>query len=583
MDVNLFIPINPRVNNILADGYSITWELSAAATAQLTDEGTNPVINIYGRDAITTLVSILGVVSADSTTFAFMVNSGISEVYMTAELNGTETAASPSILLVSTNIMPEASLTSVARDEDGVPRSIAVTSDGAVKVTGVSVTNYGGDASAANQTSALAKADALLASSNSVKDAVDLNTAALSGVGLNAATILALQVSAINNFPTDYPDTNTVGAINNLASVTAKDTTVATIAANTNNALKRTDLQLTAGVLDVRETAMPTNFPDAAVLSELLTHKGLLTSIDAHMLTNNAELVVGNTISTANRDFNEVSAVTLDTIESHIAGMAPESTAIVVNTGNTAASIGVSNTKLDALISSNATLVKTTDLALTAGVLSVAESNPITDFPDSTAHTLLSTLNTSILALDAPHAITFGESLPAGTNALGSVVVTNTVLPANAATESSLSAAVTMLNTGNVNTSSLRLIATNISTKLDALLASSTNNDQVVICDELLNVTTSTDFRPESIIAPSLLTSFSKYTLQIFSYANPGSVGIYKESAINNNLYYHVLPEYRNMSLFSDTVLERDFTLVRNIMVRIIGSGQFRVRITGIN
>jgi len=583
MDVNLFIPINPRVDNILTDGYSVTWDLSAAALAQLTDEGTNPVINIYGRDAVATTVSLLGVVSADSTSFTFAVASGISEVYFTAELAGVETAASSSILLVSTNIMPEASLTSVARDEDGIPRSIAVTSDGAVKVTGVSVNNYGGDASAANQTSALTKADTLISSADNIKTAIDINTAALSGIGLNAATISALQVSAINNFPTDYPDANTVGAINSLASVVARDTTATIIAANTHNALKRTDLLLNAGVLDVRETAMPSDFPDAAVLSELSLHRGLLTSIDTYTRANNTEIVAGNVISAANRDFNEVSAVTLDAIEDHLANMEAESTAITINTGSTTANIDVSNTKLDTLIASNADLVKTADLALTAGVLAVTESNPVTDFPDATAHALLDTLNTSILALNTPQAITFNESLPTGTNALGSVVVTNTVLPANAATESSLAAAVTMLNTGNVNTSNLRLAASSIDTKLDEILTVVRNNDQVVICDALLAVSTSIDFRPEAVIAPELLTSFSKYVVQVFSYANPGNVGVYKESAIDNNVYYHALPEYKNISLFSNTVLERDFTLVRNIMIRIIGSGQFRVRITGIN
>ena len=127
MDVNLFVPVNVRVVDILADGYSITWELSAAARADLLTSPTAPAITVYGRNAITTTVGILGVVSAAQPSFIYAVPSGISEVYLTATYNGTETTASNSVTLLSTNAMPSESMTSIARDENGVARSLATT------------------------------------------------------------------------------------------------------------------------------------------------------------------------------------------------------------------------------------------------------------------------------------------------------------------------------------------------------------------------------------------------------------------------------------------------------------------------
>ena len=583
MDVNLFIPINLRVANVLADGYTVTWELTAAAaTAVLTEAGPYPALSIYGRDAITSNVSILGVVSAASVSFAFAVPSGISEVYLTATLGSTETAASSSVFLLSTNIMPEGSLNAIARDENGIARALAVTEDGVVKVTGVTVNNYGGDASAANQVSALAKADTLITSSNAIKAAVDINTSALSGVGLNAATVAALQIVAVNNIPGDFPDVGTTTAVNALSTLTAKETTLGVIANNTNNALKSTDLALSAGVLDVAQTNLPGDYPDLAVLTELQLQKALLTSVDAYTQANNTELIAGNNVAVANRDFNNASTTALGFIETNTTESLVKQSLTALNTANTVTAVTTNGTKIDDLALVNAELLKTADLALTSGVLSVTETTPVTNFPDTAAHVLLAAIDASVQAINSNHEVTFGESLPAGTNNIGMVTATNAILAPNAATESSLAAAVSMLNTGNVNTSNLRLIAANIATKLDDVLLALADNDQVIICDEVLTVSTSMNFRPEAVISPTLLSSFGSYVVQVFSYATPGVISFFKESAIDSNTYYHSLPEYKNMSLFVNAIIERDMTLVKNIMVRISSPGVFRVRITGI-
>ena len=140
-----------------------------------------------------------------------------------------------------------------------------------------------------------------------------------------------------------------------------------------------------------------------------------------------------------------------------------------------------------------------------------------------------------------------------------------------------------LLNSGNVNTSNLRLAAAATNAKLDELLAKTDRSSQIVLFDEDITVVNDVTVRPEAVIpSPELLATYSKYLIQIFSYDNPGNVSLLRESAINSNLYYHTLPNYKLMSMFASSVLEIELLTARNIAIKLSGNGDFKIRITAI-
>lgn len=582
MDINLFTPINVRVKDVLNDSYTITWDISAAAKAELANSSDIPSITIYGRDATSSIVSVLGTTSANDTKFEFAIKSGISEVYLTAKFDTNESGPSASVALLSTNIMSENYGIAIGRDEKGNVRMLATTEDGVVKVTGTTVNNYGGDASAANQVSGLAKADTLINSANDIKASVDNVNSNLGSVGLNASTVLALQTVAVTNIPNDFPDVATTSAINDFKFVAAKDSSLATIISNTNNALKSTDLSLNAGVLDSNITNFPTDFPDSALLAEQVAHRDNLINIDVSMDHANDTLTDIYTVANLNKDTNVSSLAALNGIDTRIDTSNTNLVSIASATADTNTNTQLNGTKLDGIAIMTANLLKTSDLNLTAGTLSVREANPITDFPDSVAQAKLADIQTSIDNLGNSRVITFGESLPAGTANIGSVNVSSSVLPPDAATETTLNNALNSLNVGNANTSNLRIMAAEMSSKLDAMLASYSAPKQDVVYDIVHDVNNEMIIRPEAEVEPALLTRYGKYVLQIFSYDNIGNVSLLRETALDNNNYYHTMPHYNRMAISQKAVFETELTLVRNIAIKFIGSGKFRVRITGI-
>lgn len=581
MDVNLFIPVDVKVKNVLSDSYTITWDLTAAAFADLIGATSTPALIIYGRDAVTTLVETLGTIPADATTFEFAVKSGISEVYLTAMLGAVETVPSMSVSLVSTNIMPEQLATAIGRDENGIARSIATTEDGVVKVTGVEVNNYGGDASAANQATTNAKLDGVIAATNAVKTATDSVTNQLGNVTLGTTTINALQNMTVTNFPANYPDVDTTAAVDALKVIAATETTLNTVALNTANGLKSTDLSLSGGVLDVAATNMPTDFPDSAVLAELSLQRVTLEEIANNVIDVETEVTAGNVLLTQN-------AASVDNIDTTTADMKLDTALIVAsnttvanNTLATKLSNDANGVKLDVLAATNAQLVKTADLALTAGVLSVTESNPITEFPDTAAHVLLNNIDTSIQAINTAHAITFDESLPAGTNAIGSVVVTASALPTGAATEATLAQVSQLVSSNNSIASNSRVVLANISGLLTAMSGQMGEGHQHVVLDDVITIGACANYRPEAVADPVNLERYSKYILQVFTYATQCKISLYRESALNNTSYYHKIPTVQAVSLFKESVFEHELPIARNLMVKIEGAGIYTIRITG--
>ena len=582
MDVSLFKPINLHITSVTNNGYVISWDVGAVATSAITSEEYFPQFIVYGRDAISGIIAELGRTSSTTVNLIYFVHSGISEVYVTALLDSSESLASDSVTTVSTNIMPDTKSIAVGRDERGNARALAVTEDGVLKVTGVTVNNYGGDASAANQAVEITKLDGIKASTDAVKASTDAISTGLGSVGLDAPTVAALQLTTVSNFPSNYPDVDTTAAINAASVVAAKEVTLNNIKINTTGLLKTTDLSITMGVLDTNVTNLPTDFPDVGVLAELSAQAAPITATAAHVdaISNTADAIL--TVAGNNAGHNS-NLVTLTTnIDATLANSNTTLDDISIHTASTTLNTHGTLTGVAALNVAAASVLKTSDLDLHLGVLTVKESVPVTDFPDAGAHSRLEAIDASVQALAGGQAITFNESLPAGSNVIGHVLVDSTVLATNAATEATLLNTVSKIGTSNTLLNAVRLEAINLGQKVDALSQIISDKDQVVICDENIINTATTQFRPEAIIDPTLLTSFSKYVIQVFSYASPGTVNIYKESAVDSTTYYHALPEYKNMALFAGTIIEREFTLVRNIMIQITNPGTFKIRITGI-
>lgn len=581
MDVNLFIPVNVRVKEHLSDSYTITWGLSAAAKSELASAVTVPTLLVYGRNAISSAIEVLGSMPADSTTFTFGVRSGISEVYLTAKLGSVETATSASVNLLSTNIMPEHSSITIGRDENGVSRSIATTADGVVLVTGATINSYGGDASAANQATANTKLDALITATNGVEISTNGVAAQLNNVTLGASTVTALQNATVTNFPANYPDVDALAAINSLKAVAAKEVTLNTVALNTANVLKSTDLSLSGGVLDVETANMPTDFPDLAVLTEIALHRPILEEIANNVIEVETAILAGNIILAENAVNTRNIDVATAAMKVDTAAIAASNTTIANNTLATKLSGDANGVKLDIINATNAQIVKTADLALTAGVLSVTETNPVTDFPDSTSHTLLNNINTSVQGINTNHSITFAESLPAGTNNIGTVNVAQSALPVGAATSSEQAVSNGLIQSSNSILSTIRNTQTAINNTLADISVELAKDCQTVILDEVITTTACTDYRPEAVAIPSELERYSKYLLQIFTYDTQCKLSLYRESAIDGNTYYHKMPSYQAMSTFTQSVFEQELLTARNLMIKIDGVGSFRIRITG--
>ena len=584
MDVNLFTPINLKILNTLQEGYVVSWDIGAAAKSELAGDGPYPIFIIYGKDANTSNVGALGTLDASSTHYKFSTPPRISEVYITASLDGSESAPSNSVVLLSTNLMPEGTSIAVGKDDSGYARSLSVTPDGVLRVTGTTVNNYGGDASADNQTTIINKLDDVIVVNTTIKTAVDNVTNGLSNVGLNAATVNALQTITIANLPTDYPDSAGTAAVVHLENVLATESTANTIKNNTVGLVKTADLALSSGILSVQETNPVTDFPDSTTHVALQTQAVVLNNIKT-----NSDSIKAATTSLADNIPAQNTALTA--IQDSIASVDTKATNTnskldLANTTNSTINSNISdvNTKLASIITDSALNLKTADLALSSGILSVQETNPVTDFPDTDAHTKLDNIDTHIQALQSGQTITFGQSLPAGTNLIGRIDINSLPLPPGASTEATSSAIVATGNMGNSLLNNIKTKLDNIKSDISAILAKTALTSPEVVLDKTLVFNNNLDYRPEAIVTPSLLEKYSRYMLQVFSYDAPITLGLYRESAINSTTYYHPIKGFTQISILNKSLFENEFQLMRNIMLRFCASGDanVKIRITGL-
>lgn len=585
MDIEYFKPINLRITTVQENGYTVSWDVSPEALSEIEAKRAKPSFNVYVKDATTSLDSILYVISSSIGSYTTFIPAGYSEVYIKATDGTTESTASNSVILLSTNAMPASSAVAIGKDDEGIARSLSVTSDGVLRVTGATVNNYGGDASAANQTTAINKLDGIISAVNDVETATQNVLSGLNNVSLAAGTVSALQTVSINNLPSNYPDVDTTSAVNNLTTVLAKDATAIQIRDNVNGVLKTADLALNMGVLATNVNNMPTDFPDSALLSETVAQHAVISNIETESIATNTKLdsvntslgslnVTNNSILTEQTNAN----VKLDDLNTGIASLNLAATSI----NNAALSI---QTNTATIATSVAGALQTSDLSLNSGILDVAVTNNPADYPDSATHSKLDSIDQHIIDLTNGQTITFGESLPSGGNLIGRVGVETIPLAQNAATETSqqtiiqrIASATSAINTSNATLSNIKNTVTQIYTDMTA-------KAQNIICDLVISYNGTYDFRPEATVDPTLLENYKEYVLQIFSYDDaPSKFSLFRESAINSNVYYHRLGKYQQVGLFVNSVFEEKFSLMKNIMIRLNSntSVKVRVRITGI-
>lgn len=583
MDVSNFQPQNLRIVSVNNSGYLVAWSVGAAGLNAITSGEYSPIFVVYGRAADSGVVSDIATVASSTGNFAYFVPSGFSELYVTAKLGINESAPSNSVTTVSTNIMPQQAAIAVGRDEQGNARSLATTEDGVLKVTGVTVNNYGGDASAANQATTISKLDGLISATNAVKTSTDAVSANLSGISLAPSTINALQQVVVTNHPSDYPDSATTAAISTMGSTVAKEVTLENVRQNTLNLVKSTDLSLNMGVLDVSVTNQPSDYPDTTTASAVLAGNAGIANIDSTTADIYTRLDVTNTIlgtitgaasATATNTANTETALT--TVNASLATLIASNTAISANTL-------ASDTKLGTLNTAAATLLKTSDLDLTAGVLSVNEVNKPMDYPDAAALAALNTINSSVQSLASSQNVVMNDPLPAGTNVIGHVIVDDLPLAQDAATEGTLVNVLSKVNTGNSLLNALRTNSSVVAQKIDELKECCSMPSQSELFTVWVDGSGGQNTAVDVTTILDSVNEHSRYVLHVFSYAAPGTVSLFRRSMTSSGAgYEHGLPNYKNVSIFANTVIDIELPSLYGLVIKFTGTGNYRVTVTGV-
>ena len=113
-------------------------------------------------------------------------------------------------------------------DDSGRHTFLATTPEGIVKVTGATVTNYGGDASAANQLAEISVSNTIATRLADAVLALNQVLSKLNDVGMSAAVIAALKSVSVTNIPANFPDSATLAELQTVKAAVAKDSTLTT-------------------------------------------------------------------------------------------------------------------------------------------------------------------------------------------------------------------------------------------------------------------------------------------------------------------------------------------------------------------
>lgn len=433
-------------------------------------------------------------------------------------------------------------------DDSGRHTFLATTPEGIVKVTGATVNNYGGDASAANQLTEISVSNTIATRLSDAVLALNQVLSKLNDVGMSAALVAALKSVTVTNQPLNFPDSAALSELQDIKAGVAKDSSV--VAANNllTALLKPADLSLDANKrLGVVVDNIPSNFPDSAVLSAV----NALSGIAGNLLT---ALQVNTDIATETELHTEGTSITAALIASRLAEAlsllsdiitAISDSNLILNSVDT-----YSEQIKDTLLLIKAMtdgMLQTNDLRYEAtGALAIHAENMPSDFPDSAALSALNQIKNYLQLLNQGTTASIIGALPAGSNTLGSVNVNNAILPDNAATESTLkSVGNALLETYNALKPIPAMLnvtkeaAVDIATDISALKT----NRVKIIEKELSLANGPVELRVLDEVAPDLpdINSWPVYDFAVFTYGVGVNVKLRAETSYMGQNFYHVL------------------------------------------
>ncbi len=461
----------------------------------------------------------------------------------------------------------------VGKDESGQSRFLATTPEGVLKVTGATVTNYGGDASAANQTTQISQLNNLATSLGTTITALNNILNKLNAVGLDAANITALKSVNITNLPSDFPDFAVLSAINNLSNVVAKTQNILDLIAAVNANLKTTDLNVDgAKDLGVKINNLPSDYPDSTASTKLSDIIFALSAVNGNL--DSANLTLADVLTV-----ESMSQSVLSSIESIITGHTTKLDSIITDIGLVLTECQSIKTNTDAInISTAATSANTVGLLKTANLnidgnknLSVVVTNAPNDYPDSAALAALTQISNNVMLLNQGIDANIASSLPAGNNIIGRVDINALPLPENAALETTQQDLKALLNNQLAMQAFMKDGIDYLNVKLSAVEARLESNLKLrtKIFDEVIELSSVSSIRLLDYydgVQPEELNNFDAYEIIILSYASAFDAVIRYESAYHGQSFYHSVKTC-NLNLASINISQLDMPL-QNISIK---------------
>jgi len=435
-------------------------------------------------------------------------------------------------------------------DDSGRHTFLATTPEGVLKITGATVTNYGGDASAANQLSEISATNEISTKLSSALNAINAIISQLNNLGLSSAVISALQNISVNNLPLDFPDTNALAELQDLNNFVAKDASVNNAIDAINTLFRSSDISLDG---DKRVNANIANFPSNFPNIDLQAAAG---QANLHLENaDNALSAIGNNISEitpeiANLDLNAAlisnkltDALTiLDTLDHKAFDTLTTADAIKAITDDIAEEASQITLAL-------ANKLNTTDISFDAnGAVNVNANNMPADFPDAAALSALLQIKNYLQALTQGISANISNALPAGNNTIGRVSVNNAILPENAATESTLnSTANLLLKFYNVLKAapSILIAIKNLALSIDESANALTLNRKKLINASFSLLNGPVEMRVLDYISPDMadINNWPVYDILVFTYGTAISAKLRIESAYEGQNFYHNISE----------------------------------------
>lgn len=461
----------------------------------------------------------------------------------------------------------------VGKDESGQARFLATTPEGVLKVTGATVTNYGGDASAANQTTQISQLNNLATSLGTTITALNNILNKLNAVGLDAANITALKSVNITNLPSDFPDFAVLSAINNLSNVVAKTQNILDLIAAVNVNLKTTDLNVDgAKDLGVKINNLPSDYPDSTASTKLSDIIFALSAVNGNL--DSANLTLADVLTV-----ESMSQSVLSSIESIITGHTAKLDSIITDIGLVLTECQSIKTNTDAInISTAATSANTVGLLKTANLnidgnknLSVVVTNAPNDYPDSAALAALTQISNNVMLLNQGIDANIASALPAGNNIIGRVDINALPLPENAALETTQQDLKALLNNQLAMQAFMKDGIDYLNVKLSAVEARLESNLKLrtKIFDEVIELSSVSSIRLLDYydgVQPEELNNFDAYEIIILSYASAFDAVIRYESAYHGQSFYHSVKTC-NLNLASINISQLGMPL-QNISIK---------------